>query len=237
MSMKRVVLGCMAALALAPVGAQAQWVVIDPTQAVNMATQLKHMVDQLNALKSQVDAAKRQYDALTGSSGLGSLLSGSTSLFKANLPQDWTRVYSDAMNSKSSITASASSMLAQFKSQIANMGRGDALKFIQQQLEVKGAYDRQMAQMAYDNQMRELNDMQALTEQIDKTATPKQIMDLQARIQTAQGAIQGEQTKLQLMAMAQQAQDKLLKVQQEEAVLRYTIGTGDHDHTAPRITP
>ncbi|XDJ36617.1 MAG: type IV secretion system protein (plasmid) [Burkholderia sp.] len=73
--------------------------------------------------------------------------------------------------------------------------------------------------------MRELNDIQALTDQINKTTTPKQIMDLQARIQTAQGAIQGEQAKLQLMAMAQQAQDKLLKAQQEEALTRYTIGT------------
>lgn len=234
--MKMKIVACVAALALAPVSAQAQLITLDPTQAANMLTQFTHMKAQLDQLKSQVETARKEYDALTGSSGIGSLISGSTSLFKANLPQDWTRVYSDAMNSTSSITASASSMLAQFKSQIANMGRGDALKFIQQQLQTKGAYDRQMVQMAYDNQMRELNDMQELTNQIDKTTTPKQILDLQARIQTAQGAIQGEQTKLQLMAMAQQAQDKLLKVQEEEAVLRYTIGT-DHDHTAPRITP
>ncbi|XDJ35644.1 MAG: type IV secretion system protein [Burkholderia sp.] len=194
------------------------------------------MTQQITTLKSQLQTAENQYSALTGSSGLGSLVSGSTGLLKGNLPQDWTQVYQDAMNSSSSITPSASSMLGQFKSQIDGMGRGDALKFVQQQLQMKGAYDRQMAQTAYDNQMRELNDIQALTDQINQTTTPKQIMDLQARIQIAQGAIQGEQAKLQLMGMAQQAQDKLLKAQQDEALTRYTIGTNQDDNTAPRLT-
>ncbi|MDC9184887.1 type IV secretion system protein [Escherichia coli] len=48
-----------------------------------------------------------------------------------------------------------------------------------------------MAQNAYNNEMAELNNIQELTNQIDSTTDMKQIADLQARIQTAQGAIQG----------------------------------------------
>ncbi|KLB47830.1 type IV secretion system protein, partial [Xanthomonas euvesicatoria] len=119
---------------------------------------------------------------------------------------------------------SAQQLLGQFDSQISNMGRGDALTFIRKQMREKGAYDRVMAESAYNNQMRELQDIEALTRQIDRTTSMKQIADLQARIQTSQGAIQGEQAKLHLMSMLQQSQDRILQSQQEKAVRRYTIG-------------
>ncbi|XDJ36616.1 MAG: type IV secretion system protein (plasmid) [Burkholderia sp.] len=122
---------------------QAQVMVEDPGVLANTVQQIAQMTQQITTLKSQLQTAESQYSALTGSSGLGSLVSGSTGLLKGNLPQDWTHVYQDAMNSSSSITPSASSMLGQFKSQIDGMGRGDALKFVQQQLQMKGAYDRQ----------------------------------------------------------------------------------------------
>jgi type IV secretion system protein VirB5 len=92
-----------------------------------------------------------------------------------------------------------------------------------------------MTEQAYDNQMRELNDMQTLTQQIGQATTQKQIEDLQARIQTAQGAIHGEQTKLQLMAMGQQAQQQLLQQQKAVAQKRYLLGDDDEQNQAPNL--
>ncbi|KAA0073144.1 type IV secretion system protein (plasmid) [Paraburkholderia sp. T12-10] len=222
------------ALAASCAGAHAQIVVTDPT---SLAQRAANFLQQIAQMKAQLDQARQQYDAMSGTIGsYSSMLPTSTSTLRNNLPQNWSSVYSDAMNSTSSVSGSASSILSQFDSQIRGMGRGDALKFIDQKLHEKGAYDRAMTEQAYDNQMRELNDMQSLTQQIGQATTQKQIEDLQARIATAQGAIHGEQAKLQLMAMGQQAQEQLLRQQQAIAQKRYLLGDDSESNTAPNLT-
>lgn len=223
-----------AVLAASCASAQAQIVVTNPT---SFAQQAANFAQQIANLRSQLQQAESQYAAITGNIGqYQNLLPTSLSTLKGNLPQNWEQVYSDAMNSSSSVSGSASSILSRFDSQIQGMGRGDAMTFINQQLHAKGAYDRAMTEQAYDNEMRELNDMQSLTNQIGQATTQKQIEDLQARIQTAQGAIHGEQAKLQLMAMGQQAQDNLLRQQQSVAQKRYLYGDDSESNSAPNIT-
>jgi type IV secretion system protein VirB5 len=222
------------ALAASCAGAHAQIVTACPTCDLTVVTQAMQQIAQL---KAQLDQARQQYEAMTGSiGGYSSMLPTSASTLRNNLPQNWSQVYSDAMNSSSSVSGSASSILSQFDNQIHGMGRGDALKFIDQKLHEKGAFDRAMTEQAYDNQMRELNDMQSLTQQIGQATTQKQIADLQARIATAQGAIHGEQAKLQLMAMGQQAQEQLLRQQQAIAQKRYLLGDDSETNTAPNLT-
>jgi type IV secretion system protein VirB5 len=222
------------ALAAACTGAHAQIVVTNPTSLAQTAA---NFLQQIANAKAQLQQAESQYSAITGSAGnYSSLLPTSLSSLRNNLPTNWTSVYSDAMNSNSSVSGSASSILSQFDNQIRGMGRGDALKFIDQQLHAKGAYDRAMTEQAYNNQMQELNDMQTLTQQIGQATTQKQINDLQARIQTAQGSIQGEQAKLRLMAMGQQSQDQLLRQQQAVAQKRYLLGDDSETNTAPNLS-
>lgn len=221
------------ALAAFCAGAHAQIVVTDPTSLAQRAT---NFLQQIAQMKAQLDQARQQYEAMSGTIGsYQNMLPTSTSTLRNNLPHNWSQVYSDAMNSTSSVSGSASSILSQFDNQIRGMGRGDALKFIDQKLHEKGAYDRAMTEQAYDNQMRELNDMQSLTQQIGQATTQKQIQDLQARIQTAQGAIHGEQAKLQLMAMGQQAQEQILRQQQSIAQKRYLLGDDSEGNTAPNL--
>lgn len=221
------------ALAASCAGAHAQIVVTDPTSLAQRAT---NFLQQIAQMKAQLDQARQQYEAMSGTIGsYQNMLPTSTSTLRNNLPQNWSQVYSDAMNSTSSVSGSASSILSRFDGQIRGMGRGDALTFIDQQLHSKGAYDRAMTEQAYDNEMRELNDMQTLSQQIGQATTQKQIEDLQARIQTAQGAIHGEQTKLQLMAMGQQAQQQLLEQQREVAQKRYLIGDPSESNQAPNL--
>lgn len=221
-------------LAVVCVSAHAQIVVTNPTSLAQTAA---NFLQQIAQMKAQLTQAEQQYSAITGSVGnYQNMLPTSLTSLRNNLPSNWTQVYSDAMNSNSSVSGSASSILSQFDNQIRGMGRGDALTFIDQQLHSKGAYDRAMTQQAYDNQMQELNDMQTLTSQIGQATSEKQILDLQARIQTAQGAIHGEQAKLALMAMGQQNQDQLLRQQQAVAQKRYLIGDTGEANTAPNIT-
>lgn len=213
--------------------AQAQVIVSNPTA---LAQDAANFLKQIQALKDQLNQARQQYDAITGTIGeYKNMLPTSLAQLRNNLPQNWSQVYSDAMNSGSSITGPASSILSQFDGQIRGMGRLEAVQFISQKLREKGAYDRAMTEQAYNNQMRELNDMQALTNQIGNATTQKQILDLQARIQTAQGAIHGEQAKLALMAMGQRSQQQLLEQQENLARKRYLLGDDNEPNSAPNL--
>ena len=137
------------------------------------------------------------------------------------------------MNSSSSVTGPVNSMMGKVNSEIDDLSPSDALKLMNQRLSEKGAYDRVIAEKAYNNQMQELSDMQDLTEQISTTKDVKEIADLQARIQTAQGSIQGEQAKLNLMSMLQDAQDKIYEQQRERAVRRNNYGVNNEINPAP----
>ena len=137
------------------------------------------------------------------------------------------------MNSTSSVTGDVQSMVGDFNSEIDDMNPSDAIKALNKKLAEKGAYDRVIAEKAYNNQMQELSDMQELTEQISTTKDVKEVADLQARIQTAQGAIQGEQAKLKLMSMLQESQDKLYEAQRERAVGNFIYGTDGGHNPAP----
>jgi len=206
------------------------------SQLAQMMQQIMTLKEQLTTMESQLDTQNSTLDRLSGSSAYGTLLPQSTNTLMGNLPTDWRTVYSDAMNSQSSLTGTAGSILGQFENQIANMPNDEAMRFASQQMRLKGAYDRAMAEAAYNNQMQELKDIQTLTNQISSTTSAKEIMDLQARIQTANGAVQGEMAKLQLMSMLQASQDKMLQQQQEQALKRFTIGNGDYtENSAPKL--
>lgn len=191
------------------------------------------MANQLDQLKQQLATQKATYESLAKTTNIGDLLDTSTSSLANNLPDDWKKVYSDAMNSSSSVTGDVQSMVGDFNSEVDDMNPSDAIKALNKKLAEKGAYDRVIAEKAYNNQMQELSDMQALTEQISTTKDVKEVADLQARIQTAQGAIQGEQAKLKLMSMLQESQDKLYEAQRERAVGNFIYGTDGGHNPAP----
>ncbi|EOM3711875.1 type IV secretion system protein [Escherichia coli O160:H34] len=201
-------------------------VVYDPTGVAKM-------LDQIEQLKQQLATQKATYESLAKTTDIGNLLGSSTSALAKNLPDDWKKVYSDAMNSTSSVTGDVQSMVGDFNSEIDDMNPSDAIKALNKKLAEKGAYDRVIAEKAYNNQMQELSDMQELTEQISTTKDVKEVADLQARIQTAQGAIQGEQAKLKLMSMLQESQDKLYEAQRDRAVGNFIYGTDGGHNPAP----
>ncbi|STL58820.1 P-type DNA transfer protein VirB5 [Escherichia coli] len=135
-------------------------VVYDPT---SLAKTLEEMANQLDQLKQQLATQKATYESLAKTTNIGDLLDTSTSSLANNLPDDWKKVYSDAMNSSSSVTGDVQSMVGDFNSEVDDMNPSDAIKALNKKLAEKGAYDRVIAEKAYNNQMQELSDMQALT--------------------------------------------------------------------------
>ena len=144
---KAIVRSCTMAIFLGVASvSHAQVIVEDPGVLANTVLQVENMVQQLANLKSQLETQEGMYASMTGARGFGGMLPGSAGELQKNLPADWGKVYSDAMNSNSSITGSVRDMLGQFDSEVENMGRSEALDLVNQRLKEKGAYDRVMAQ-------------------------------------------------------------------------------------------
>lgn len=184
---------------------------IPVTDAADIAQNLANHVEdiakftqQIQQAEAQVQQLQQTYTSLNGSSGIGNLFRDPS---LANmLPSNWQSVYSSVANGGySGITGSLQSILSEEQS-VQNGTTDQAQANIMQQQSQVAAYNKAMGESAYQSTIQRLNDLQGLTNSIDSETTPKQIMDLQARIQGEQAAIQNEQTKVQLMSMLQQAQ-------------------------------
>jgi type IV secretion system protein VirB5 len=168
-------------------------------------------VSMIEQMKSQVQQLQQTYNSLTGSSGIGSLFQDTN--LKNMLPSDWQNVYSSVANGGyAGISGSVSSILSQENS-ISGLSADQAQQSIMQRQAQKAAYDKAMGEQAYSGAIQRLNNIEGLLNSIDNETDPKQIMDLQARIQGEQAAIQNEQTKLQLMAMLQHSEQGLIDQQ------------------------
>ncbi|MDD2859580.1 MAG: P-type DNA transfer protein VirB5 [Acidiphilium sp.] len=168
------------------------------------AEDIAKFTQEIQQAEAQVQQLQQTYNSLNGSSGIGNLFRNPQ---LANmLPSNWQNVYDSVANGGySGITGSVQSILSEEQSVQTGTTDQAQSNIVQQQAQV-AAYDKAMGENAYQSTIQRLNDLQGLTDQIDNETSPKQIMDLQARIQGEQAAIQNEQTKVQLMSMLQRAQ-------------------------------
>ena len=72
-----------------------------------------------------------------------------------------------------------------------------------------------MSERAYDSMTQRLANVDALQDQINQTTNPKEIAELQARIQIEQANISAEQTRIQLAAQQLDAERQLLQARAE----------------------
>jgi type IV secretion system protein VirB5 len=169
-------------------------------------------VAMIEQMKSQVAQLQQTYKSMTGSSGIGQLFQD-PQLAKM-LPSDWQNVYNSVKNGGySGISGSVSSILSGEDQAVNGQSVAQAEQALVQRQHEKAAYDKAMGEQAYQGTIQRLNDIQGLVSKIDTSTDPKEIMDLQARIQGEQAAIQNEQTKLQLMAMLQRSESGVIDAQ------------------------
>lgn len=70
--------------------------------------------------------------------------------------------------------------------------------------------------------------------QIDNATDPKQIQDLQVRMQAEQAMIQNEQTKLMMFKMMAESEDRLIAQQKQEVTMeRWSRKTSVFDKLQP----
>lgn len=202
---------------------------------MNHVEDVAKFVEQIEQLKAQLTQMQQQYDALTGTRNLGDILNNPA--FKDYLPADWQNVYKSLQNGGySGLTGTAAAIRNAnrlFDTCAAKQGEA---KTLCERAASKAAQDKAFADEAFDSARSRWDQIEALMRKVNETHDPKGIAELQARITAETAAIQNEQVKMNLYAMAAEAEDRLIQQQQKEAADRTWNAKGTGGVTAEPLT-
>jgi len=216
--MKRplITIALVGAVTLGGSAAHAQLAVYDAASYAKLIQQATTAVSQLNELKAQVTQGQQLFSSLNDASGVSKIASAlgvpslrsflpDTSAFTAAAKGDFTALgaigaKADAIRSASRLyTAPADDPLG---ADIEAAGR-------------RAARDLALGQSVTDAGAQRLEGLKDLQAAIDSAPNARAVMDLQARATTEQAMIANDQMRLQGIAMAQAAEDRL-RVQRDQ---------------------
>jgi type IV secretion system protein VirB5 len=222
LKLNRVTVVCLAAsIAIAP-AARAQWAVIDVPAIVQLVQEVQTMQQQLATAREQLQSAQQAMQAMTGDRGMERLLAGATRNY---LPSNWTQVTGALQGQGTSgyagLSADVQSVIAAnavlSPRRLATLSAAD-----QQQIQAErqwSAMQEAIAHEALANASDRFAAIQGLIAAISTAGDQKAILDLQARISAELGMLQNEQTKLQVLYQATQAQESSVRQQVRERVI------------------
>jgi len=213
---------CLAAsIAMAP-AARAQWAVIDMPAIVQLVQEVQTLQQQLATARQQLQSTQQALQGMTGGRGMERLLVGTPRNY---LPSNWTQVTSVLQGRGSSGYAglstdlqsaiAANSVLS--PQRLATLSPADQ-RHIQAERQWS-AMQQALADEALANTSSRFASIQSLIAAIGAAGDQKAILDLQARISAELGMLQNEQTKLQVLYQATQAQESSMRQQARERVI------------------
>jgi type IV secretion system protein VirB5 len=196
---------------------------VDAATIAQLQEQLLTAQDQLKNLTDQLATAKSQLAAFTQSSGYGNVV-GNTDVrnqLRAALPSNAQDLLnrSGGSNLDGDVGRITDEVTAPVNFQ------EDRQTLSKRALNIE-ATSKAMSERAYDSMTRRLANVDALQDKINQTSNPKEIAELQARIQIEQANIQAEQTRIQLAAQQLDAERNLLQARAER-VYGGWFGDGD----------
>ncbi|HEX7887032.1 MAG TPA: type IV secretion system protein [Phenylobacterium sp.] len=204
-------------LGLGATTAQAAMIVYDPTSYAKLIEQAKTALDQLNELKSQVQQGKQLFDSLNTASGVGQIASqlGLPSL-REMLP-DVSTLAAAAKGDLASLGAIGSRADAiRTASRLFTPPAGDALGAELEASGMRAARDLALGEAVSTAGAQRLEGLKTLQQAIDSAPNARAVLDLQARATTEQAMIANDQMRLQGLAMAQAAEDRLQAQRERE---------------------
>jgi type IV secretion system protein VirB5 len=202
------VAGVLALFAFTP-RVHAQWAVVDVGAIGQLVQEVKLMQQELQTAQNDLTQARQAYQSMTGSRGMQSLLSGTPRNY---LPANWSQVQS-AINGTSGTYAALSSNIQ------ANIGANTVLspsalalmspteRLLIQSQRQNTALLQALTQQALSTTSSRFSSIQQLINTIGSASDPKAILDLQARISAEQGMLATDESKLQTLYQAAQAQE------------------------------
>jgi hypothetical protein len=218
----RPLLVCVAvSIAMVP-AARAQWAVVDAPAIVQLIQEVQTMRQQLATARNQLVSAQQALQAMTGDRGMERLLAGTPRNY---LPSNWSQVtgvlQTQGVSGYAGLSADVQSAIAAnavlSPQTLATLSPAD-----QQQIVAArqwSAMQQAFAHEALANSSSRFAAIQSLIAAISTASDQKASLDLQARISAEVGMLQNEQTKLQVLYQATQAQESVLRQQARERAI------------------
>lgn len=210
-----------AACAVFAAPARAQFAVIDVPAIVQLVQQVQTMQQELETTRAQLQQAHEALQSMTGDRGMQRLLGG---VVRNYLPAGWSDI-GNALQTTAGKYASLAVSVRNIVGMNAILTPQDLGKLSPTDRRQIAAA-RQLAAMAqavsHDavaNASNRFAALQSLIDAIGGASDQKGILDLQARITAEQGMLQNENTKLQSLYQAMQAQAEANKLQLREQII------------------
>lgn len=188
--------------------AQAQWAVVDVASIAKLVEQIATMEQQLTTMQGHLRQAQQEYQSITGDRGMGNLLAGTVRNY---LPSDWQSLQAALTQSGGSYSALAADVQQSIRDnavltpdQLSGLSDTERNQIIESRRSV--ALLQATAQQALTTISSRFDSIQQLISAIGGAADQKAILDLQARIAAEQGMLANDQSKLQVLYQAAQAQ-------------------------------
>lgn len=216
-------LAATAALVLAltaSVPAHAAMLVYDPTSYVKLIEQAKTAIDQLEQLKSQVQQGQQLFESLNTSSGVGQIAALLTSPALRQALPEVSALAAAAQGDLKALgdigtRADAIRTAARLYTAVTGDPRGADLEAAGQ----RAARDLALGEAVTTAGSQRLAGLQQLQTAIDAAPNARAVLDLQARATTEQAMIANDQMRLQGLAMAQAAEDRMQAQRDRERML------------------
>ncbi len=170
--------------------------VFDGANAVNALQQIVHMIEQVNQLKNQLDVARSQLTAAEDHLQKMSSVRGMAGIIGSVYDNDMDIDYNDILENAGIKSADDFGLNGDIADIYNDQNRAAA--------QWQGRSDKFMNQ-AVDR----FTELQKLVVKVNAAPDPKDIMDLQARIQSEEVLLQNEMLKLQMMQSQAQAEQAL----------------------------
>jgi type IV secretion system protein VirB5 len=190
--------------------ARAQFAVIDVASVTQLIAQAQTLAQQLQALRSQITQAQQLYQSMTGSRGMQQLLNTSQLNY---LPTDWSQLIGAMQGSGGvygSLTADIASAITGnavlSAAQVASLSPSEQASITNERQAV--ALLQGLVQEALTNSSGRFSDIQQLITAIPTASDQKGALELQATIGAELAMLQNEQTKLQSLYRATDAEQR-----------------------------
>jgi type IV secretion system protein VirB5 len=205
-------------LAIAP-ASRAQWAVVDVPATLQLIQEVETMRQELATARNQLQSAQQTLQAMTGDRGMERLLGGTQRNY---LPTNWPQMISTLQGPGSGgyaglsadVQSAISTNAVLSPQRLATLSTTD-----QQQIQAARqwtAMQQALAHEALANSSSRFAAIQSLIAAISTATDQKASLDLQARISAELGMLQNEQTKLQVLYQATQAQESSIRQQTRE---------------------
>jgi type IV secretion system protein VirB5 len=194
--------------ALTAPSAHAQWAVVDVGAIAQLVQQVATMEEQLTTMQAHLRQAEQEYQSITGDRGMQNLLSGTVRNY---LPADWQALQAAISQTSSAYPAFAAAIQTSLdRNAVLTPQQLAALSATERDRVVAARQSVAMLQATTEQALGTISGrfetIQQLITAIGGAHDQKAILDLQARISAEQGMLANDQSKLQVLYQAAQAQ-------------------------------